>query len=98
MSRPPPCRKTLLQTEEILGWRAGYIERCKSGSEGGTRHTYWVNGPYPTECRVGGWPGSFCTTCGRDGPAGATFAWHAQASVWLQAWAAGAIPYLVTTC
>src|SRR5687768_15399336 len=55
MSRSPPCRKTLIQTEEILGRRAGYIERCKSGSEGGTRHTYWVNGPYPTACHVGGW-------------------------------------------
>src|SRR5262245_8094070 len=32
-------------------------------------------------CRVGGGPGSFCTTCGRDGPTGATFAWYAQASV-----------------
>ena len=53
---------------------------------------------YINECRVGGWPGSFSTACGQDGPAGATFAWHAQASVWLQAWAAGAIPYLVTTC
>src|SRR5262245_51747920 len=37
--------------EEILGWRAGYIERRKSGSEGGTRHTHWVNGPYPTPQR-----------------------------------------------
>ena len=65
MSRSPPCRKTLLQTEESLGRRAGYIERCKSGSEGGTRHTYWVNGLYPTQCRVGGWPGSFWTASGR---------------------------------
>src|SRR4029434_5873315 len=38
MSRSPPCRKTLIPTEEILGRRAGYIERCKSGSEGGLRH------------------------------------------------------------
>src|SRR4030095_2539294 len=44
-----------------------------------------VNGAYSTACRGGGWPGSCCTTCGRDGPTGATFAWHAQASVWLQA-------------
>src|SRR5215831_18602078 len=32
-------------SEEILGWRAGYIERCKSGSEGGTRYTYCVTVP-----------------------------------------------------
>jgi hypothetical protein len=63
MSRSPPSRETLIQTEEILGWRAGYIERCQSGSEGGTRHTYWVNGPYPTQCRVGGRLGSFWTAC-----------------------------------
>jgi len=37
-----------------------------SGSEGGTRHTYWVNGPYPTQRRVRGWPGSFCIQCTRD--------------------------------
>jgi hypothetical protein len=66
MSRSPPCRNTLIQTEEMIGRRAGYIERCKSGSEGGTRHTYWVNGPYPTERRVGGGPGSFWTVYGRE--------------------------------
>jgi hypothetical protein len=38
-----------------------------SGSEGGTRHTYWVNGPYPTQRRVGGVPRSFWTVCGQNG-------------------------------
>jgi hypothetical protein len=54
------------QTEETLGWRAGCLEMGTSGSEGGTRHTYWVNGPYPTQRRVGGWRGSFWTACGQD--------------------------------
>ena len=66
-------RETLIQTEEILGWRAGYIERCKSGSEGGTRHTYWVNGPYPTECQVGGRSESFWTAWDRGLPIAASF-------------------------
>ena len=32
-------RKSLQQTQEILGWRAVYTERRKDGSERGTRHT-----------------------------------------------------------
>src|SRR5262249_22012129 len=48
MPRPSTRSQTLQQTEEILGWRAVYAERCTYGSERGTRHTYWVNGPYST--------------------------------------------------
>ena len=45
---------------------AGGLPYCTYGSEGGTRHTYWVNGPYPTQRSVGTDQGSFWTAYGRE--------------------------------
>jgi hypothetical protein len=70
----------LARLELLEGKLSRAVLRGLSGSNPtrlpGTRHTYWVNGPYPTQCRVDGWPGSFWMVCGRD---------HLVAALWLPA-------------
>jgi hypothetical protein len=58
------CKEPLEMLELLEGKLSRAVLRGLGGSNPawlpGTRHTYRVNGPYPTQCKVGCVSGGFC--------------------------------------